>query len=233
MDYTLLVDSPPVAVAFPEIIWPDGWELPWVGAAERDAAAALAKEYGQPFYTNKDGKVNGINERYWAALYARENRVLFDPDEKNFYRYTDETGLWEIITPESIREVISGRILEISREAQQFTLEIQITQTRLNAVVSALKGIVERRDAFKLKQRFIHVANGVIRFLDDGDIQFGGFSPEDYSRNRSPFAFDAGSRVSALPERTDLSGGRRRMMPTCCNAGRDWRCSVTTCRNGF
>jgi P4 family phage/plasmid primase-like protien len=191
MDYTLLVNAPPVAVAFAEIIWPDGWELPWVGAAERDAVAALAKEYGQPFYTNKDGKVNGINERYWAALYARENRVLFDPDEKNFYRYTDETGLWEIITPESIREVISGRILEISREAQQFTLEIQITQTRLNAVVSALKGIVERRDAFKLKQRYIHVANGVIRFLEDGDIQFGGFAPEDYSRNRSPFAFDA------------------------------------------
>jgi hypothetical protein len=167
MDYTLLVAAPPVAVAFAEIIWPDGWELPWVGAAERDAVAALAKEYGQPFYTNKDGKVNGINERYWAALYARENRVLFDPDEKNFYRYTDDTGLWEIITPESIREVISGRILEISRESQQFTLEIQITSARLNAVVSTLKGIVERRDAFKVKQRYIHVANGVIRFVED------------------------------------------------------------------
>lgn len=189
MDYTVTVTNKPVSVTFADVQWPEGWELPWVGAAERDAVAALAKEYGQPFYTNKDGKVNGINERYWAALYARENRVLFDPDEKNFYRYTAETGLWEIITPESIREVISGRILEISREAQQFTLEIQITQARLNAVVSALKGIVERRDAFKVKQRFIHVANGVIRFTDDGDVQFGGFAPEDYSRNRSPFDF--------------------------------------------
>ena len=189
MDYTVLVDAPPVAVSFADVQWPAGWDLPWVGAAERDAAAALAKEYGQPFYTNKDGKVNGINERYWAALYARENRVLFDPDEKAFYRYTADTGLWETVTPENIREVISGRILEISREAGQFTLEIQITQARLNAVVSALKGIVERRDAFKVKQRFIHVANGVIRFADDGDIQFGGFAPEDFSRNRSPFAF--------------------------------------------
>jgi putative DNA primase/helicase len=189
MDYTMLVEAAPVAVTFAEIQWPDGWDLPWVGAAGRDAAEALAREYGQPFYTNKDGKVNGINERYWAALYARENRVLFDPDEKNFYRYAAESGLWETITPESIREVISGRILEISRTSQQFTLEIQITQTRLNAVVSALKGIVEKRGAFKVKQRFIHVANGVIRFADDGDIQFGGFSPEDYSRNRSPYEF--------------------------------------------
>jgi P4 family phage/plasmid primase-like protien len=190
MDYTVTVSNKPVELAFSEIVWPDGWELPWVGADTRDAAAALAREYGQPFYTNKEGKVNGVNERYWAALYALENRVLFDPDERNFYRYADETGLWEGITPESIRETISGRILEISRESQQFTLEIQITQARLNAVVSALKGIVEKRDAFKVKQRFIHVANGVIRFTDDGDIQFGGFSPEDYSRNRSPFAFE-------------------------------------------
>jgi Family of unknown function (DUF5906)/Bifunctional DNA primase/polymerase, N-terminal len=189
MEYALLVNAPPVAARFADLRWPDGWDLPWVGAVEREAAEALAREYGQPFYTNKDGKVNGINERYWAALYARENRVLFDPDEKTFYRYAAESGLWETITPESIREVISGRILEISREAGQFTLEIQITQTRLNAVVSALKGIVERRGAFKVKQRFIHVANGVIRFADDGDIQFGGFAPEDYSRNRSPFAF--------------------------------------------
>lgn len=190
MDYTMLVDAPPMAVRFTDIKWPDGWELPWVGAAERGAAEALAREYGQPFYTNKEGKVTGINERYWAALYARENRVLYDPDEKTFYLYSESAGLWETVTPENIRETISCRILEISREARQFTLEIQITQARLNAVVSALKGIVERRGAFKTKQRFIHVANGVIRFADDGDIQFGGFSPDDFSRNQSPYTFD-------------------------------------------
>jgi CTP synthase len=64
-------------VTFADVHWPDGWELPWVGAAERDAKAALAREYGQPFYTSKEGRVTGINERYWAALYARENRVPY------------------------------------------------------------------------------------------------------------------------------------------------------------
>ena len=196
MDYTVLVASPPVTVAFADIVWPADWDLPWVLADGhladgQQAVVDLAKEYGQPFYTTKDGRVTSINERYWAALYARENCVLYDPTEKSFYRYNDGNGLWEIITPESIREVISGRILEISRESQQFTLEIQITQAKLNGVVSALKGIVERVDAFKTKQRFIHVANGVIRFTDDGDVQFGGYSPEDYSRNRSPYAFEA------------------------------------------
>ena len=37
-------------------------------------------------------------------------------------------------------------------------------------------------------RRFGH--GGRFRFADDGDVQFGGFSPEDYSRNRSPYAFD-------------------------------------------
>lgn len=190
MDYVLVVDAAPVAVPFAEVVWPDGWELPWVNKAGEDAAAALAKEYGQPFYRNKDEHVTGINERYWAALYSRENRVLYDPDEKEFYRYEEITGLWRQVTPENIREMISARILEVSRESRQPSLEIQITQTKLKAVVSALMGIVERRGAFRGKKRFIHVANGVLRIATDGDIEFGQFAPEDYSRNQSPIAFD-------------------------------------------
>jgi putative DNA primase/helicase len=191
MDYQLVVKAAPVSLPFAEIVWPDGWELPWLKADVEKEATALAHEYGQPFYTSKEGRVTGINERYWAGLYARENRVVYDPDEKTFYRYDEGTGLWASITGESIREIISARILEVSRESKQFSLEVQITQTKLKSVVMALMGIVEKRGVFREKQRFIHVANGVIRFTDEGDVQFSGFSPEDYSRNRSPFTFDA------------------------------------------
>lgn len=189
MDYALVVDAVPVTLPFSEILWPDEWELPWSNKKGEDAAAELGKEYGQPFYTNKDGRVTGINERYWAALYARENRVLYDPDEKSFYLYDENKGLWQPVTQESIRETISARILEVSRESRQFSLEIQITQTKLKAVVSALMGIVEQRGAFRSKERFIHVANGVVRFTDD-DVTFGGFDFADYSRNQSPYAFE-------------------------------------------
>ena len=116
--------------------------------------------------------------------------MLYDPDEKEFYRYDEITGLWRQATPENIREMISARILEVSRESRQPSLEIQITQTKLKAVVSALMGIVGRHGAFRGKKRFIHVANGVLRIATDGDIQFGQFAPEDYSRNQSPIAFD-------------------------------------------
>ena len=231
MDYALAVDAAPVTVPFASIVRPADWELPWVNKAGEDAAAALAKKYGQPFYTNKDGRVTGVNERYWAALYARENRVLFDPDEKAFYLYDEAKGLWQLVTQENIRETLSGRILDVSRESRQFSLEVQITQTRLKAVVSALMGIVENRGAFKTKQRFIHVANGVVRFADDGDVQFGGFNPDDFSRNQSPFAFEPEAECprfsneliypAVSPDDADLI-----------QRGRGWRCLAATCRSG-
>src|ERR1041385_5232367 len=30
MDYRLVNDAPPATVAFSEIVWPEGWELPWL-----------------------------------------------------------------------------------------------------------------------------------------------------------------------------------------------------------
>ena len=36
--------------------------------------------------------------------------------------------------------------------------------------------------------------------MDDGDIQFTGYSPEDYSRNKSPFTFDAAAECPRFLE---------------------------------
>jgi len=190
MNYRLVVETAPVTLKFEEIVWPTGWKLPWQEQA-LNPADSLTREYGQAFYLNKNGAVATLNERYWAALYAREHKVLYDPDERSFYLYRDETGLWQPVTPESIRESISARLLEASREAEEPSLEIQITQARVNAIIHALRGIVEQSGAFQAKRPFIHVANGVIRFKDDGDVRFDRFSPDDYSRNRSPYDFES------------------------------------------
>jgi len=168
-----------VALAFAEIIWPDGWELPWVGKAARDAAEALAKEYGQPFYTSKEGRVTGINERYWAALYAREI-VCFMTRTKIFlplrfrqramaHNYAGKNPR-RYFGPDSGREPRGATVLPgNSNHAKQ----AQGGRVRID-------GLAEKRGAFRIKGRFIHVANGVIRFGDDGDVKFGGYSPEDY-----------------------------------------------------
>jgi phage/plasmid-associated DNA primase len=193
MDYTLTVDAPPVALTFAEIVWPDDWELPWVLADGHQAAATLRKLYGEPFYTNDKGALSGINEAYWAGMHATENEVLYEPDEKVFYQYNADTGLFEIESADVVRNKISSRMLEASRQANVFDLQKKRTATTLNNVTAHLRGIVERRGAFAEKRRFIHLANGVIVF-DGSDCELRPFAPEYRSRNRSPIAFDENAK---------------------------------------
>src|SRR5262249_21424206 len=151
---------PPLAMAFSDIVWPEGWELPWVESCE----AKLKQLYGEAFYTTDKGAVSGINEAYWAGMHAMENEVLYEPDEKNFYAYSAESGLYEIESQDVIRHKISGRMLEASRQANVFDLQKRRTATTLNNVVAHLRGISEKRGAFAGSKKAIHLANGVIVF---------------------------------------------------------------------
>jgi bifunctional DNA primase/polymerase-like protein len=180
MDYKLLRDSPPLVIQFSEIVWPEGWELPWVQGGD----ARLKELYGEPFYLTDKGAVSGINEPYWAGMHALENEVLYEPDEKTFYSYSDETGLHEVESSDAIRHKISGRMLEASRQANVFDLQKRRTATTLNNVVAHLRGIAERRGAFTGARRVIHLANGVIVF-NGCEAELRPFSPEFRSRNRS------------------------------------------------
>src|SRR5262245_37511618 len=125
MDYTLVCNLPPVTVAFSEIIWPEGWELPWIESGD----TKLKQLYGQPFYVNDKGGVTGINEAYWAGMHAMENEVLYEPEENGFYAYSAETGLYEVESADAIRHKISSRMLEASRQANVFDLEKKRTAT--------------------------------------------------------------------------------------------------------
>ncbi len=178
-DILRLVESAPMFTgAAPETVADDGDTDP------------VVERFGPSVHLNEKGFVSGLNERYWAGLYATENKVLHDPDEQTFYIYNEARGLWQIVSQDSIREAISSRILERSRDERQPSLSKQITTAKLKGIVAALAGICERRGAFAEKRRIIHVKNGVVRFTPDGDVRFGSFDPEDYSRNQSPYEFD-------------------------------------------
>jgi P4 family phage/plasmid primase-like protien len=149
----------------------------------------LRRDYGDPFYVTRRGFRIGINESYWAGLYAAENIVLYEPDEKAFYRYNSISGIYEIETADAIQARISGRMLELSRQANVPGLEKKRTASTLKNVVWHLRGIVEQRGAFAGRHKMIHLANGVIVF-NQSVPEFRQFSPEFRSRNRSPIAFD-------------------------------------------
>src|SRR5439155_12356647 len=64
MDYALVCDAAPANLGFSEIVWPEGWELPWQEAGD----TKLKQLYGEPFYTSDKGVLTGINEAYWAGM---------------------------------------------------------------------------------------------------------------------------------------------------------------------
>lgn len=189
MDYVLVVEAPPVVLPFSEIIWPAGWELPWAQSGD----AKLKQLYGEPFYTTDKGALTGINEAYWAGLHAAENEVLYEPEERAFYAYRGETGLFEVESEDALRTKISARMLEASRQAGVFELQTKRTARTLHSVIAHLRGIVERRGAFAERRKVIHLANGVIVF-NGADAELHPFSSEFRSRHRSPVVFDEDAR---------------------------------------
>lgn len=204
MNYERSPEVPPVTIKFEDIVWPDNLKLPWLAAdAELPARGdqsddAIVKAYGEPVFYGKtqDGElfVKGINEAYWAGLYAAEHVVLYEPDERAFFQYAEHTGLYSIISPDVIKQVISRRMLDMSRKDKSLApLEKLRSDRALNAVVSQLRGIVEHRRAFTDRPRGVHLANCTLRFEGATCIR-EDFSPQFRSRNRSPIAFDPAAK---------------------------------------
>ena len=199
MEYRAVQEAPAIELTFGEIVWPNDVALPWKPRAEvpqdDSAHAELRRRFGDPVFISesKDGessRVSGINEAYWAGLYAAEHIALYEPDERTFYRYHEDTGLYTVESADLIKQAISSRLLEVGREAEHLAgLERFRTDRTLNAITAQLRGIIEQRKAFAEKQSIVHLANGVVVFGDDG-IRLEPFSPKFRSRNRSPIAYD-------------------------------------------
>jgi P4 family phage/plasmid primase-like protien len=181
-DYSFVVKSKPVAIHFDEIIWNDELVLPWV--------ISLEDEYGQPVIFDMKNRIKDINQQYWAAFYARENRIIYDPTIQEFYQYDNYSGAFEPITIAAIKTEIGARMLEVSRSIVDLeTLVEHRTDSKLSAVVNVLKGIVEHRNAFDDRPSAIHLANCMI-LIRNGLIEKERFSPSYRSRNQSPIIYN-------------------------------------------
>lgn len=180
-NYSFLVKSKPISINFDEIIWNDNLVLPWI--------ASLEDQYGQPVMMDEKAlRIRDINQQYWAGLYARHNRIVYDPCIEEFYQYDRYTGAYCPITIAAIKTRLAEYMLE-SATGDLETLIEHRTDAKLSAIVNALKGIVEHRNAFDERPSAIHLANCMIR-LNDGMIDKEGFSPSYRSRNQSPIIYD-------------------------------------------
>ena len=200
MEYDRSPEVTPLTIRFEDIQWPGDLLLPWLAGDEELPGAGdesddeLIERYGAPvFYAKaRDGElfVKGINEAYWAALFATENTMLHEPDERTFFLYDAGTGIYSVMSPDFIKQGISHRMLGMSRTSDELSpLEILRTDRTLNAVVSQLRGISEHRGAFTDRPRAVHLSNCMLRF-DGPTCLREDFSPAFRSRNRSPIPFD-------------------------------------------
>jgi putative DNA primase/helicase len=151
----------------------------------------LTEKHGEPYYLNSKNILTGINESFWAGLHNAEQIQLYEPAENTFYRYDDSTGLYIDVSTDVIKQEISKRMLEVSRENSISELERKRSNSVLSNIVGQLKGISEKKDVFNRNRRkIVHLANGVIVFTADDKADFVDFSPKFYSRNQSPILFD-------------------------------------------
>jgi len=166
------------------------------GAADTNKTfETLIKQFGEPYYFNEEGFLTTINESFWAALHHAEHIELYEPDEKTFYRYERESGLYRPISEDALKQEISARILKVSRQVVQPALEKMRSNSILNNIIGQLRGIAEKRGCFSNKKaRYVHLANGVITFGECKDTNLTGFSNTFFSRNRSPIAFDPSAK---------------------------------------
>jgi phage/plasmid-associated DNA primase len=162
---------------------------------EPNYIGSVQGRFGAPGFSNKSGKLSRLNEAFWAGLCAVETVTIYEPNERQFYRYNSKNGLYEPITEDKLHAEFERRIYEasISWGPAWFPLRLFRTRTNLKAIIGHLKGQVERRDVFHCRPRIVHCKNCVLRFDSAGAFNTEPFSPEHFSRNASPYDYDPGA----------------------------------------
>jgi len=172
------------------------------GSQLESAPAKLTEEdltelkgtYGKPILYNERGNPSSLNERYWAAVFARTKRTIYEPDENRIYTYEPERGLFLARDIPGLREEIARLLHRLSAEGFNATIRRFINIRNLNNVVAALQGISSEQGAFSRiseELRFIHAANCMLVFNGLGFYP-ERFSPSFRSRCQSPIPYYPG-----------------------------------------
>ena len=159
---------------------------------QKNGLSKLVQKFGQPGFQNSHGKLSRLNEPFWAQLRAYEEIAVFEPDERQFYQYAPELGLFVPQTEDSIRKELSDRIDRAASDwgDEWFALQQFRSAGAIAGIIAHLRGELEQKSFFNCKERTVHLANCVLRFSDDGTFVTERFSPQMHSRNRSPFSYD-------------------------------------------
>ncbi len=167
----------------------------------------IRRNHGAPYEVGIRGGIF-INERYFVARFAAEHMVLHELKENEFYFYNSANGAWEHRTPAEVREMFARDWQRIASDYAEKRLLSRRNNRLLESLVSQLRGLAGKRDVFNPGGRVIHFANGMLHIEPSG-AKLLPFSPNYYSRNVCPFAWDPNTQCprfldvlmrSALPD---------------------------------
>ncbi len=185
-DYTVVVDKTVLEIAFGDINWPNYLALPWNGGSrsesQADSYVELRARQGEPFLQNEKGGVT-LNQGCLAELFCIENLILYEPAEREFYRYKGENGLWERQTPTRIADAVEKMVRRLMLEAGLERAVSKITANLVDSLIKLIRPKVENPTAFSRPRNIVHLLNGVID-LDAEPMTLNTFSPDYFSRNQ-------------------------------------------------
>jgi putative DNA primase/helicase len=153
----------------------------------------ITKEFGPPGYENSKHKLARLNEIFWAAYYARQaTKLIYEPNEKEFYSFDTDAGIFAEKSSDVIRTELAALILHAARtwDSSWLPLEQFRSAQNLSGAIAHLRGQVEARDFFNETHRLVHLKDCTLRLNSDGKFVKEDFSPLHKNRNRSPINYD-------------------------------------------
>ncbi|HWI59782.1 MAG TPA: phage/plasmid primase, P4 family, partial [Bacillota bacterium] len=200
MDYTFVVKARPVTLRFEEIVWPEGWDLPW----KLSPFELLERELGPALHLPEKGPAK-INQGFVVEKLLREHDLLFDDQANRFYRYSAETGVWSHVSEVKVQRLFAEEFRSLIAELKQVNdndkrldaLYFGLSHNLLRSLTDILKGAAAKTGVFQKPNRVVHAANGMVD-LTERPFAFRPFAKEFYSRNQSPIAYDPKAKCPRL-----------------------------------
>lgn len=149
----------------------------------------IEEQHGPLIVDNGKGIRLGLES--FAELYRRKSDCIYVSNEKSFYNYDPQSGLWKTQNKNEMIYKISKTILEFNRE-QGLVHELDVFRrpNYIHDISIYLESIAAQNSSiFDKKHTMIHCTNGMLLFVD-GTWQLNPFSSVYHSRNQCQMTFD-------------------------------------------
>ena len=150
----------------------------------------IASKYGSLIIDSGQKPTLGLQP--FAEYFSSLSGCVFMPNEKRFYIYNRNNGLWESQSQEAMICKISEGILGLARAAE---IKDEFARIRRPAVIkdilvylSAIAQVPE--NFFDKAGNWIHCINGIVEVDEHGRCDLKPFSPDYHSRNRCNLVYE-------------------------------------------